>query len=319
MPPQALTIDPLSSTLPVVESIFRPRPLSLISRFAGQNHPLCRSSNRNITETSSALEAAQNQLLQCAVNPTQYPSTAPLSWGNTNTRPREMVTALDAAEKSKRPVEFIIYGGLEAIDKMPNHMFQNDDDMTLCLPKSSRLTLLKRNINRFVETGRYIPSSAIADAMERVDSMISSAVNEANKSGNHQDRPNDAKFRLDFELAKLAGYRLHANRTVSSLSPPQRGGRYNQRGPPDRGNSGRGNGRGNYPSRGRGGRHYYDERSRGRGGDERWRSDNRGANSYSGHRGRGGDGGSNHHRHGGRGGRHPNQRHQNYQYGRNAN
>lgn len=231
-----------------------------------------------------------------------------------------MVTALDAAEKSKRPVEFIIYGGLEAIDKMsPTHMFQNDNDLTLCLPRSSRLTLLKRNINRFVETGRYIPSSAIADATERVDSMISSAVNEAKKSGNHQDRPNDAKFRLDFELAKLAGYRLHADRTVSSLSPPQRGGRYNQRGPSGRGNSGRGNGRGigrgNYNSRGRG--RHYDERSRGRGGDERWRSDNRGTDSYSGPRGRGG--GSNHYRQGGRGGRHHNQGRQNYQYGRNAN
>lgn len=218
-----------------------------------------------------------------------------------------MVTALDAAEKSKRPVEFIIYGGLEAIDKMPNHMFQNDNDLTLCMPRSSRLTLLKRNINRFVETGRYIPSSAIADAMERVDSMISSAVNEANKSGNHQERPNDAKFRLDFELAKLAGYRLHANRTVSSLSSSQGGSRYNQRG--------RGNGRGNYHSRGRG--RHYDERSRGRGGDERWRSDNRGTDSYSGPRGRGG-GGSNHYRQGGRGGRHHNQGRQNYQYGRNA-
>lgn len=224
-----------------------------------------------------------------------------------------MVTALDAAEKSKRPVEFIIYGGLEAIDKMsPTHMFQHDNDMTLCLPKSSRLTLLKRNINRFVETGRYIPRLAIADAMERVESMVASAVNEANKAGNHQDRPNDAKFRLDFELAKLAGYRLHADRTVSSLSPPQRGGRYNQRGPSDRDNPGRG--RGNYHSRGRG--RYYDERSRGRRGDERWRSDNRGADSYSGHRGRGG--GSNHYRQGGRGGRHHNQGHQSYQFGRNA-
>eukprot|EP00577_Skeletonema_sp_RCC1716_P007473 CAMPEP_0113387216 /NCGR_PEP_ID=MMETSP0013_2-20120614/8418_1 /TAXON_ID=2843 ORGANISM="Skeletonema costatum, Strain 1716" /NCGR_SAMPLE_ID=MMETSP0013_2 /ASSEMBLY_ACC=CAM_ASM_000158 /LENGTH=593 /DNA_ID=CAMNT_0000270097 /DNA_START=156 /DNA_END=1938 /DNA_ORIENTATION=+ /assembly_acc=CAM_ASM_000158 len=240
----------------IVESIFRPRPLSLISRFAGNeyhrlrdlsnnNNNNAKRNNRNATETSSALEDAQTIIQSFASDSKQYPPTAPLSWGNTNTRPREMITALDAAEKSQRPVHFIIYGGLEACDQIRDHSFQVDDDLTLCLPKSSRLTLLKRNIGRFVETGRYIPCSAIADAMERVNSMVASAVAEANKeeimSSSCCDRANDAKFRLDYELAKLAGYSLHENRTVSCLSPSDNRGNYASGG---RGNNGGGGGEG---------------------------------------------------------------------------
>mmetsp|Transcript_17626 Transcript_17626/g.28985 ORF Transcript_17626/g.28985 Transcript_17626/m.28985 type:complete len:593 (-) Transcript_17626:942-2720(-) len=240
----------------IVESIFRPRPLSQISRFAGNEYNRLRelskrTNNTNATEAPSALEDAQTSIRSFASDSKQYPPTAALSWGNTNTRPREMITALEAAEKSQRPVHFIIFGGLEACDKIRNHTFQVDADLTLCLPHSSRLTLSKRNICRFVETGRYIPCKAISDAMERVDSMVTTAVAEANKEENLSSsssscvRNNDAKFRLDYELAKLAGYHLHENRTVSCLSPPVNRGNYSTGG---RGNAG---GRGRYTNGGR--------------------------------------------------------------------
>ena len=197
-----------------------------------------------------------------------------------------MITALEAAEKSQRPVHFIIYGGLEACDKIHDHSFQVDDDLALCLPKSSRLTLLKRNIGRFVETGRYIPCSAIADAMERVNSMVASAVAEANKeeimSSSCCDRSNDAKFRLDYELAKLAGYSLHENRTVSCLSPSDNRGNYASGG---RGNNGGGGGRGRY----NGGQHNS---NRGRGQNHHNNQDYQRRRDHHNGRGGGGGGGS---------------------------
>eukprot|EP00985_Skeletonema_marinoi_P005814 scaffold2523_cov115-Skeletonema_marinoi.AAC.3 len=300
---QTKNAEGISNLLPetvdlfIVESIFRPRPLSLISRFAGNeyhrlrdlsnnNNNNAKRNNRNATETSSALEDAQTIIQSFASDSKQYPPTAPLSWGNTNTRPREMITALDAAEKSQRPVHFIIYGGLEACDKIRDHSFQVDDDLTLCLPKSSRLTLLKRNIGRFVETGRYIPCSAIADAMERVNSMVASAVAEANKeeimSSSCCDRSNDAKFRLDYELAKLAGYSLHENRTVSCLSPSDNRGNYASGG---RGNNGGGGGRGRY----NGGQHNS---NRGRGQNHHNNQDYQRRRDHYNGRGGGGGGGS---------------------------
>jgi len=323
----------------IVESIFRPRPLSEISQFAGDDYhrlrDLSKRNNRhNAIDALSALEDAQTTLQSLASDSTQYPPTVPLSWGNTNTRPREMITALEAAEKSHRPVQFIIYGGLEACDEIRNHTFQVDNDLTLCLTKSSRLTLLKRNICRFVETGRYIPCSAVADALERVNSMVATAVAGANKKAENSlsscdnERANDAKFRLDYELAKLAGYQLHANRTVSCLSSSNNnnnnrgnyssGGRGNNAGGRGRYNGGRNNynrGRGQnnsngqdyqrrrdqYNSRGggRGGGRSYTQSSDGRGynqgrGGDSYRNQNggRGSHSYNNNQGRGG---SSHH------------------------
>lgn len=301
----------------IVESIFRPRPLSEISQFAGNDYhrlrDLSKRNNNNnnnnnrhnnaTTEASSALEDAQSTFQSLAIDSRQYPQTAPLSWGNTNTRPREMVTALDAAEKSHRPVHFIIYGGLEACHEIRNHTLQVDNDLTLCLPKSSRLTLLKRNICRFVETGRYIPCAAVSDALERVNSMVATAVAEANKEENnallssccYDERANDAKFRIDYELAKLAGYQLHANRTVSCLSPSDNNNNNNN----NRGNhlsGGRvinaaGRGRGRY----NGGRNNY---NRGRGQNNYNVQDYQRRDQYN--NSRGGDGGG---RGGGVGGR----------------
>ena len=66
-------------------------------------------------------------------------SMMPMAWENTNTRPSEYVAALSAAEKAKRPVKFISWG-------------------TQWLPRISRKDLLKRNVIKFRQTGRYIPA-----------------------------------------------------------------------------------------------------------------------------------------------------------------
>jgi hypothetical protein len=208
----------------IVESIFKPRPLKLLKGI-------------NISATSSealsALDQARCLLKTHAIDPNIHPVTAPLSWGNTNTRGREYESALEAAAVSGRPVVFIVYGGIEACEMIQGVKYNSihDDteedtsDRRLCMEKVDRKTLFVRNIQRFLQTGRYVPSNAIADAIERVDSLMVEAASEAKKNC-HKDTPNkppstlslhDAKFQLDYGLAKLAGYRLNSDRTVTSL------------------------------------------------------------------------------------------------------
>jgi GTPase SAR1 family protein len=211
----------------IVESIFRPRPLDLLHNIPGV------STNPKIE--TSALDAALDLLNSHATNNQTHSTSAPLAWGNTNTRPREYKSALDAACQSGRPVEFIVFGGMEACDMIREHKSRREYRMSheadgnrnnsdeedgiqiLCLPKLTRLELLKRNLHRFSKTGRYIPSVAINDAMVRVDSLLASAVAEAKKDcdPNSELLAEKAKFRLDLELAKLAGFELNNDRTVS--------------------------------------------------------------------------------------------------------
>ncbi|KAL3811759.1 hypothetical protein ACHAXA_008033 [Cyclostephanos tholiformis] len=220
----------------VAESIFLPRPLELLQRMPNE----CTTNQRNSSapsETLSALDQALHLLNTYAVNSKAHPSNACLSWGNTNTRPREFQPALEAAELSGRAVEFIVFGGMEACEMIRervsrreyykmNHNIDavvdkedcSDKQKILCLPKIDRKTLLVRNLRRFLKTGRYIPQAAISDAMVRVESLLAEAVTEANKDFSNEDQRTDPKFLLDYELAKLAGYHLNSDRTVTSLN-----------------------------------------------------------------------------------------------------
>lgn len=248
----------------IVESIFRPRSLNLLENTNNDSNVSATSS-----EALSALDHARHLLKDHAIDPNIHPVTASLSWGNTNTRGREFESALEAAAASGRPVKFIVYGGLEACESIHGGKYDitddNEDaaDRMLCMEKVDRKTLFVRNIQRFLQTGRYVPSNAIADAIARVDLMMVEAASEAKKNL-HKDKEtpgspktlsfHDAKFQLDYELAKLAGYHLNSDRTVTLLrvthdssksnrNPNQsrsRGGRSRQT--PGRYKDGRGNG-----------------------------------------------------------------------------
>eukprot|EP00804_Cyclotella_cryptica_P007414 CCRYP_002635-RA/>CCRYP_002635-RA protein AED:0.02 eAED:0.02 QI:218/1/1/1/0/0/2/333/618 len=229
----------------IVESIFRPRPLELIRNITRD------VSSPSSSIESSALDAALDQLKSHATNNHTHSRTAPLAWGNTNTRPREYKSALEAASLSRRPVEFIVFGGMETCNMIREHLSRRDYRMShdvdaaitdndqiinchdvdhcsnvedqyqlRCLPKLTRLELLKRNLKRFAATGKYIPSGAIQDAIVRVESMLASAAAEAKKNVDYSSNLSleEAKFRLDYELAMLAGYVLHTDRTVSLAS-----------------------------------------------------------------------------------------------------
>jgi hypothetical protein len=222
----------------VAESIFRPRPLDLFQRKSNE----CTTNQRNTTsassETLSALDQALHLLKAYAVNSEDHPSSTCLSWGNTNTRPREFQSALEAAALSGRTVEFIVFGGMEACEMIRKRITRreyynmshnesavdkedtSEKQKILCLPKIDRKTLLVRNLRRFLKTGRYIPSNAISDAIVRVESMLAEVVAETEKDFYHGDHSCelDPKFLLDFELAKLAGYHMNSDRTVTSLN-----------------------------------------------------------------------------------------------------
>ena len=65
----------------------------------------------------------------------------PVAWGNTNLKPKDYLPALELAERSRRPVQFIRSG----YELEPVTLQQ----------------LIQRNLRRFFKTGRYIPSIVV--------------------------------------------------------------------------------------------------------------------------------------------------------------
>jgi hypothetical protein len=179
----------------IVESLFRPHPQT------------------NMT----GVDAAQKELVEKART-----TTLPLSWGNTNTRPREYKVALDAAQQSGRQVYFLVYA-----EKMTtNGVF---------LPPTSLGILLRRNVKRLLQSGKYVPAKAIVEATERVESLVTMARRELDKTamaaagvvdnddnddgGGDASLPQYNKLELDVALAKMANYEMRPDRTVRFVPP----------------------------------------------------------------------------------------------------
>jgi hypothetical protein len=150
---------PIAIDLFVAESIFRPRPLDLFQRMANESTTNQPNTTSVSSETLSALDQALHLLKTYAVNCEDHPSGACLSWGNTNTRPREFQSALEAAALSGRTVEFIVFGGMEACEIIRKQMTRREyysmshnieaavdkedcleKQKILCLPKVDRKT-----------------------------------------------------------------------------------------------------------------------------------------------------------------------------------
>ena len=97
-------------------------------------------------------------------NKTKNNKNKPIAWKQTNTRPMEYIPALEAAERSNRPVKFI-WWGMEILEIFPEEKdMVNTTTSTVTngvvdiMPRVSRKELLKRNIRNFRNTGRYIPA-----------------------------------------------------------------------------------------------------------------------------------------------------------------
>lgn len=102
----------------------------------------------------------------------------PVGWGNTNLSPRDYKSALHAAHQSNRPVHFVRWG--------------------VELPVVPLEELYRRNIIRYLRTGRYVPLSVMVNYLQRSEAFF----------GRLEDRSDSS------ELANLAGFSMDASGRV---------------------------------------------------------------------------------------------------------
>ena len=195
----------------IVESIFRNKDDGILSFLSEQsNHNDILGHESMYGPSLSGLSAAVQNLKHFACHPKKM--NMPLAWGNTNTKPRDYIAALEAAEMSGRPVYFIPYMDVE------KSMIHSHDG--LILPKVSVVSLLERNIKRLVTTGRYIPSRAIIDASVRVDEMMNRAMTDLSNTKNaSRDTRLFTQLELDMTLTRHAGgFQMNRhNRTIQRI------------------------------------------------------------------------------------------------------
>lgn len=86
-------------------------------------------------------------------------------------------------------------------------------------------TLIQRNIRRYMNTGRFIPTRAIIDTCHRVDELIEDAFEKMKKDKSNNETmvseteatggmENFSKFELDCTMAALASFGMRKDRTV---------------------------------------------------------------------------------------------------------
>lgn len=156
----------------------------------------------------SAVNRAVLQLNLLASNPSLLDPTACLAWGNTNTRPNDYVAALEAAMSSNRPIEFVPYA---ESDKDPGI------STGLYLPYVGLEELFRRNVQRFIQTGRYIPCRAIIDSSLRVHVLM----NDARKKILEHTRPIEkAESNIDgcIETSTTMCSKMDWNRAFAALA-----------------------------------------------------------------------------------------------------
>lgn len=169
-PPVPDTVD-----LFILEALFQPDP-----DCDQQSQNTNNGNDNGIVSNMSAIDRAHAQLRS-------VPPHVPVAWGNTNSKARDYQVALDIAYQTKRPVQFVLCHPSRSNKKMiagtttsgnstalslfgPSSDVDNDGILTI--PWLSFSELFQRNLQRFAATGRYIPSTAITDCMQRVASII---------------------------------------------------------------------------------------------------------------------------------------------------
>ena len=86
------------------------------------------------------------------------------------------------------------------------------------LPRVGIKDLIRRNIKRYRDTGRFIPTKAIVDINSRVDKLMLQAMNEMKKSDQSRQKREFTKFDLDAAMANMVGFRMREDRTVYRLN-----------------------------------------------------------------------------------------------------
>jgi hypothetical protein len=95
----------------------------------------------------------------------QAPLYQPVAWGNTNTQPKDYQTALQIASQQGRPVHFLVFG--ESQQQQPNQ--------PPAMPAVPFSHLLRRNLERFQQTGKYVPLSSMKVTCQRFEQLVQKA------------------------------------------------------------------------------------------------------------------------------------------------
>lgn len=127
------------------------------------------------------------------------PSNVPVSWGNTNTKPEDYGAALEFAQGQKRPVYFCVWG--------ENNNMMGGESL-FDLPKLEFPQLMDRNLQRLLDTGKYIPCQVIDGLSTRSDQLVADAIL------NFEGGIPPTKLDLDRHLAWSASFDLLDDRTV---------------------------------------------------------------------------------------------------------
>jgi len=100
--------------------------------------------------------------------------------------------------------------------------------------------LYRRNLNRLLGTGRYVPGKAMWDSSQRIDGFVKTVLQNLDResdAGCQEDSdldrkpPIHSKFEFDKVLTRMANFELRANRTVGYMPPEaSRGGFTKKRG-----------------------------------------------------------------------------------------
>ena len=212
----------------IMDSIFKnptPTLLSLISSLSindnEEQESITSSTNDNSQHSNkmSGLNAAIKNLTDIAINQLNVP----IAWGNTNAKETDYIAALDAAQKSQRPVIFIPYLDERQSRGISRHS-QLDNDKMIILPRLDMNELFRRNIQRCYLTGKYVPMKIIIDTCLAVDALIEKAINETKSCSQKKMTATNggtnfhfSKFELDCTLAKMAGFDMNNDRTVSRI------------------------------------------------------------------------------------------------------
>lgn len=210
---QATSILPETIDLFIVEALF-------------QENPDFNEGNDQEEDNITGIERATNILRQTS-------RKTSVAWGNTNTKPRDYAQALEIAQQQGRPVYFCVFdSGTHG---------SNDAASLFQLPHVSYTELIQRNMQRLVNSGRYVPAKAIWDAAQRVKTLINDVSRQVREKNQQVPAYALTKFDLDSQLAELARFELkRPNRIVKEMKNnvryPKNSRRY-------------GNNQGRFPSR----------------------------------------------------------------------
>ena len=209
--PRAVTNRLIQSTLTSYEALFTERGSQLalpattdvfVREAIFQPHPVTHQ---------SALDAAHHSL-------SIAPPHQPISWGNTNAKSSDYRAALLTAAQQGRPVFFVVYNALQDLTQ------SNDNNSATAMETDLEAVqfegLLRRNLNRYLETGRYIPVRVIWDMLHRTSLLLEQVLQRVpTTKQRHPGRL--SRLERDQILVSLAGLRMEDDRIITQQKGEQ--------------------------------------------------------------------------------------------------